>query len=250
MRLKLIACKALFREISLLAAKSDNFIDVTYIRQGYHDTPSELVTVLQNEIDKIESGDDVYSYNSRMNKKEFDAILLGYGLCSNGVVSLTSKKIPLVIPKVHDCISLFLGSKERYNEEFAKEPGTYWYNPSWIENAYVPSEENANEAKKLYAELYGEENADYLYEMEMLANYNRCAYVKWEELDFPKYEKYTKDAAEHFGWNFDLIMGDSGMLRDFLDGKWDDRFLIVEPGKKVAPDYEGDNIIITEDITE
>lgn len=248
MRLKLIACKALFREISYLAANSKNFIDATFIRQGFHDTPSELVKVLQDEIDRIESGDDVYSYRSHMNKKEFDAILLGYGLCSNGVVSLTSKKIPIVIPRVHDCISLFLGSKERYNEEFSKEPGTYWYNPSWIENAFVPSEENSIECKKLYAELYGEENADYLYEMEMLANYHRCAYIKWNELDFPEYEKYTEDAARYFGWNFESITGDPGMMRDFLDGNWDDRFLIVEPGKKVACDYEGDNIIIAEDV--
>ena len=248
MRLKLIACKALFRELSYIAASSDNFIDITYIRQGYHDTPSELVKVLQNEIDKIESGDDVYSYNSRMNKREFDAILLGYGLCSNGVVSLTSKKYPLVIPKVHDCISLFLGSKEKYNEEFAKEPGTYWYNTSWIENAFVPSEENSIEAKALYAELYGEENADFLYEMETLANYNRCAYIKWPELDFPKYEKYTKDAADYFGWKYECINGDSGMLKDFLAGNWDDRFLVVEPGKKVAADYDGDNIIISEEV--
>ena len=59
MRLKLIACKALFRELSYICALSDNIVDITWIRQGCHDYPDQLRKVLQEEIDRIEQGEDL-----------------------------------------------------------------------------------------------------------------------------------------------------------------------------------------------
>ena len=61
MRLKLIACKALFRELSYLSALSENVIDTTWIRQGCHDHPEQLREVLQREIDLTESGEDLHT---------------------------------------------------------------------------------------------------------------------------------------------------------------------------------------------
>ena len=46
MRLKLIACKALFRELSYVSALTDNMIDITWMRQGYHTEPELLFDVL------------------------------------------------------------------------------------------------------------------------------------------------------------------------------------------------------------
>lgn len=240
MRLKLIACKALYREISLITATCGNFVDVTYMRQGLHNTPGLLREAVQKEIDLIDAGDDLHTYKNEYSVREFDAILLGYGLCSNGVAGVSSKKYPIIIPRVHDCITLFLGSQEKYMEYFNAHCGTYWYNASWIENALTPSEGTEKEMHSYYAEKFGEENADYLIEAELTSNYNRCAYVKWDELPFPEYEQYTREAAKFHGWDFDLVAGDSAYLRDFLCGNWDEkRFLTVPPGKKAEPDYSG-----------
>lgn len=237
-RLKVIACKALYRELSLLSAQCENFIDVTYLRQGLHDTPAFLAETLQKEIDKIDAGDDLYTFKSYYSDREFDAILLGYGLCSNGTVGLHSEKYPLVIPRAHDCITLFLGAKERYKEYFDQHSGTYWYNASWIENAGTPSEETERDMLGVYAEKYGEENAEFLLYTELTGNYNRCAYVKWAELDFPSYEEYTKRAAQHYGWEYDCVMGNKGLMLDLLNGNWtEDKFLVVPPGKKIVADY-------------
>ena len=56
-----------------------------------------------------------------VDESKYEAILLGYGLCSNGLVGLTARSIPLVIP-VHDCITLFLGSKEQYSITSTRVP--------------------------------------------------------------------------------------------------------------------------------
>ena len=78
-RLKLFACKVLYREVSLLSSVCENFIDVTYLQQGLHDTPDILRKTLQDEINRIDEGKDIYSCRKQGNK-DFDAILLAYGL--------------------------------------------------------------------------------------------------------------------------------------------------------------------------
>ncbi|MDL2238375.1 DUF1638 domain-containing protein [Christensenellaceae bacterium OttesenSCG-928-K19] len=245
MRLKLIACKALFREVSLISAYSQNFIDATFMRQGLHDTPDLLRQALQEEIDKIDAGDDVHTFQSHFVKREFDAILLGYGLCSNGIVGLGSKKYPLVVPRAHDCITLFLGSKEKYAEYFNNHSGTFWYNASWIENSVTPSEQSDKEMLEVYKERYGEENAEFLMEAEVTDNYDRAAYIKWPELSFPQHEEYTRDAAKYRGWELDIVEGDSSLLLEFLDGNWEyDKFLVVPPGHRVESDLSGSGKII------
>lgn len=238
-RYKLIACKALYRELSLLTARCGSFIDVTYLRQGFHDTPKLLREALQSEIDAIDRGEDVHSYNPRFGR-DFDAILLGYGLCSNGIVGLSSKKYTLVVPRTDDCIALLLGSYATYREYFDRYSGTYWYTPSWIENAYTPSEEMENALLAEYTEKYGEENAKYIIDSELtLANYSRAAYISWDELPFPEYEEYTRRAAKRHGWDFDKVKGKAELLDDFINGRWDERFLVVPPGKTIEADYEG-----------
>jgi hypothetical protein len=66
--------------------------------------------ILQEEIEKVEPD-------------KYEAILLGYGLCNNGTLDLRAA-VPVVIPKAHDCITLLLGSKEKYREYFDQNPGT------------------------------------------------------------------------------------------------------------------------------
>jgi hypothetical protein len=239
MRYKVLACKALFRELSLLASQTETILDITYLRQGLHDTPDLLRRTLQEEIDKIDNDADMHT-NTQNRGRTFDAILLAYGLCSNGVAGLSSKKHTLVVPRADDCIALFLGSYPKYKDYFDTHPGTYWYNASWIENAYTPSETNRQLKLEEYTELYGEDNALYLVDTETTTkNYNNAAYVYWDELRFPACEKYTRDAAAYFGWQFDNVRGSSGWLRDFVEGRHDSRFAIAKPGEQLAADYNG-----------
>ena len=98
------------------------------MRQGLHNTPEALRNELQKEIDAIDLDQDIHT-GTEDSCGPIDAILLAYGLCSNGVCGLSSKKYPLVVPRAHDCNTLFLGSKERYREYFDTYSGIYWYTP-------------------------------------------------------------------------------------------------------------------------
>ena len=56
-----------------------------------------------------------------------ETIILGYGLCSMGVIGLRARHSRLVIPRRDDCIAILLGSRSAYLKEFEREPGTYFY---------------------------------------------------------------------------------------------------------------------------
>lgn len=239
MRLKLIACNVLSREIGFLSSQSDNFIDITYLRQGYHDTPEELNRILQHEIDLIDSGDSPYSCLPK--NGDFDAILLGYGLCCNGPVGVASKKYPIVIPKAHDCITLLLGSKERYLEYFETYPGTFWYTPGWCENLET-RRMRRDRLMQEYTERYGEENAEYLVDMECSwdKDYQNVIYINWDGFPFPDYSPAAREIAQESKLAFQSLSGGSALIEDFLAGKWDDRFLVLQPGEALEPSYDAD----------
>lgn len=246
MRLKVIACKVLFREIALIAATSPHTIDLTCLQQGLHNTPTVLKDTLQAEIDRIDANQDMHSF-STFEGQDFDAILLGYGLCSNGIMGISSKKYKIVVPRAHDCISLFLGSKERYSELFHSRKGIYWYNRSWIENSLMPGKERYEHTKKDFVDKYGDDNGEYLMEMEWnsLRDYDSCTFIDWPEFDNSHAKDFSKECAAYMGWKYEEVMGNSSLVHDFLDGNWDDeRFQIIQPNRAIMPSY--DNKIVTE----
>lgn len=218
-----ISCYVLWREICYFASRSRNIHNFKFLEQGLHNTPDLLRKELQQAIDEV---DGKYPY-----------ILIGYGLCSNGIVGIKAQKSTLVIMRGHDCITFFLGSKEHYKEYFDKHPGTYWYTPGWIETSTQPGKDRYEKILQEYIEKYGEDNAEYLMEMEQnwFNEYNNAAYIDQCFLDSTKYKKYTKECAEWLGWNYDEIKGSTLLIEDFLNGNWDnERFLLVKPGEIVT----------------
>jgi hypothetical protein len=248
MRLKVLGCKVLSRELGYLSAFSDNYIDITTLRQGLHDTPRLLTETLQKEIDLIDARKDIHTCGPYFDE-DFDAILLAYGLCSNGVIGVSSKRYPLIIPKAHDCITLLLGAREKYQQYFDSHRGVYWFSRGWLENTPMPGRRRYESTRETYVKNYGEDNADYLMDMEQnwLKEYNWCTFIDWPELDNESYKAETRESARYLHWNYDEALGDKSLLEDFLNGKWDDRFLVVPPGKTISPSYDSSVIKVSEE---
>ncbi|MHB8064116.1 MAG: DUF1638 domain-containing protein [Ruminiclostridium sp.] len=243
LKLKVIACDVLNREISYLASQSKHYVDVTFLNQGLHNTPDKLRELVQVEVDKA-NGEFPYNYYNTC--PNYDYILLGYGLCSNGIVGLMSKSIPMVIPKAHDCITLLMGSKEKYKSNFGKYPGTYWFSSGWIERGWQPSELKYATLLKDYIQRYGEENAKFLMEMEQnwMKEYKNAGFISWDHLQNNEdYRKYTKNSSNFFNWDFFEIEGSSNLMKNILNGEFNNNEVLVVPPKAVVNASYDDEII-------
>ncbi len=238
MRLQFITCKVMQREAYFCAARSKNAVDVVLMEQGLHDEPDKLRSEVQKALDTT----------CDIQGRPYDASLLGYGLCSNGIVGL-SAKITIVVPRGHDCITLLLGSKDKYQEYFDSHRGVYWYSPGWIESGKQPSEERYEKMLKEYKEKYGDDNAQYLMEVEQdwIKEYAWATYIDWGLTDSDEYKNYTKRCAEFLHWNYDELRGNPVLMQRLVDGDWNDsEFLVVKPGRKINEDLTNDGIISTE----
>lgn len=251
MQLRVIACQIVRMEVEALLAeaggpRAEHEIEVEFLDTGLHDEPDKLREEVQAAIDATEPG--------------FDHILLGYGICSNGLIGITARGVPLVIPRAHDCISFFLGSKARYKEEFTQHPGTYYYTCGWIEEkeGYQEQEEgllrSRQEAARRarfedYVAKYGEDNARYLMEVESAweQHYDRAAFINEGVGDIEASRQFTRQIAESRGWQYVEIAGSDQLLRALLTGPWPaDDFLIIPPGNQTAERYDGGIIGLSE----
>ncbi|MBC7234471.1 MAG: DUF1638 domain-containing protein [Chloroflexi bacterium] len=238
MRFKLISCEVLARQAYYVAAFSPHVVDIELVDKGLHREPDVLRAHLQERIDAIPKG-------------QYDALLLGYGLCSNTTVGLICPHLKMVLPRAHDCITLYLGSARRYGEEFRANPGTYWYTPDYMERGgssndqislgVTSDDHRMDEVYQEYVAKYGKDNADYL--MEVMGawkkHYNRAAYIETQEIRLPDYRDEVRTLAQRRGWNFQQLAGSLILIRDLLEGRWDEeRFLIVPPGHTITPTYD------------
>lgn len=233
MRIHIIACRVLTRELSKQVADSDNTIGISYLPQGLHDRPAilhqQMIEELERLYDQIEKG-----YMKRVP----DYIVMGYGLCSKSTVGLEAKKIPLVIPRTEDCIALFLGSQERYLKYFSEYPGTFWMNRDWVNNLPDIDPDYEQTLYQKYLEEYEDEDtAEYLMQVhrDSLKNYKMIGFIKSSGVGRDDTEReLAKAYADRYRFEYKEFEGNSRLLERIVQGKFDEKeFLIVPPGYKV-----------------
>ena len=204
----------------LLGPRLDANTPAIYLDYGLHLRPPEMRPALQERLDAI---------------TDPSTVIVGYGLCGNGIVGVESGLHTLVIPRTHDCIGMMLGSRQRYAEEFAAEPGTYYLTRGWLESGDDPLSQYHR-----YIEGYGEKRADRLIDT-MYGSYRKLRLVAFSQEELAETRPLAAPVAE-FGkerWDltYDEYVGDAGLIERLaaadLSGDITD-LLVVPPGTTVT----------------
>jgi hypothetical protein len=210
MRYLVIACNIMRDELLRYEADGISFV---FLEQSLHRTPQKMKPTIQAEIDKAE-------------EQDWDYIILSYGLCSNGILGVKSKNHSMVIPRIHDCIALFLGSWEKYMEEHHKEPGTYYLTKGWIEEGKSPIG-----IFQEYCQRYDKETAEWVIREE-LKNYTRIVLVEMGA-ESEALRDHAKKNADFFHLRYEEMKGSLEFFEKMLQGSWANNFIILRPGEEV-----------------
>jgi hypothetical protein len=212
----LIACKVFQNFIEKYFPQG--FIQThIFLDYGLHRVPKNLKIALQEQLDQIETP---------------SLIILGYGLCGNGLDGIQAGKHILLIPRTDDCIAILLGSYQAYQHEFSTIPGTYYLTKGWLESGSNPLQEYQE-----YVGRYGEEKAAWLMDTQY-HNYKRIAFVAHQQDDLEHYRQIAMEVAqycERWGMVYEEMLGSDQYIRRLVEiaaslEKVDDDFIVIPPG--------------------
>lgn len=236
-----IACGVLALDIQRIADKLDFEVDTTFLEGGLHENPTHLRHRLQAAIDDV-------SQTGRGNR-----IAVGYGVCGRGTVGIKAQSIPLVIPRVHDCISLFLGGNAAYQKEFKRFPGTYYISAGWYEEKTEPLSQKRpfvwmgdrrvyfDELVEKYGEAHARETFDFLNSWKR--NYQRAAFIDMGDNTRPESAGYAEHMAEKYGWKYEVLKGNPDFLKALLTTKkTTGELLVVPPGQVTVFDAQKEGL--------
>lgn len=194
--------------------------DVTYMDYGLHRQPQRMTWTLQEAIDGVQTP---------------SLIVLGYGLCGNGLKGIKAGPHTLLIPRADDCIAILLGSRRAYMHEFEATPGTYYLSKGWLESGSHPLKEY-NE----YREKYGEEDAAWIMDQQY-QHYERLALVVHRPDDLETYRSQALEVAQYcqrWGMRYEEILGSDAFVRRLIEAalapdRAGDDFVLIPPGGEV-----------------
>lgn len=196
---------------------------VTFMDYGLHRVPQKMTRALQQVLEAIE---------------EPGLIVIGYGLCGNGLHGLRSGRHTLFVPRVDDCIALLLGSYRAYMREFEAVPGTYYLCKGWLESGSNPLQEFQE-----YEARYGPREAMWLLDQQY-RNYERLVLVAHSQADLEAYRPQALEVArfcERWGMRYEERLGSDAYVRRLVEAavvpeRAGDDFIVIPPGGELHQD--------------
>ena len=231
MRILLIGCEVIIRELCDAVTRSPHVVDARFLTKGLHDLGARAMRAIQEEIDAADAGPERY-----------DAIALGYGLCGNGLAGLQARSIPLVMPRAHDCITLLMGSNEGFERYFQDHPGVYYRSAGWVERGadlepLARTQTGVGYTLDALVERYGDDNGKFVYEelTKYRKVYRQLTFIETGIEPDGRFEAQARHEAVDKGWTFETVRGDLRLFRGLLSGDWDEAdYLVVPPGHRIA----------------
>lgn len=224
----MLACEILRPELEMLCARMTAPPAITYLEVGLHDVPDKLRAAFQQAVDTLE--------------REHEGpltILCGYTLCGMGLCGAKASRATLVIPRVHDCVPLFLGITPK--EALERVPGPKLWVSAGMQGKLISSLLNLDEHRAEYEKRFGPARADRLLAMEkrMFENYAELCYIRWADMQ-PSRAADAKKIADYLALHYSETEGSTSYLAELLAGGKDpEKFLHLAPGQTIAMDAEG-----------
>jgi hypothetical protein len=211
-KIKIIACEVMKDEISSIEPPPD--VDFEFVPMGYHLYPKKLGRQLQEIIDRSIG---------------YSRVILAFGLCGGAAKGLKAANCPLTIPRIHDCVSIFLSSDESYIYEAQKEMGIFYLTTGWMISERSILSDHERVIKK-----YGQEKACSVLKR-MYDGYKKVLFIKTGCPFENEALSESKQIADLLCVKHEIIQRKSPFFEQILKGPWDDQnFININPSESIA----------------
>ena len=183
----IIACQTIGNEVQILVEKT---VALETLEAGLHNHGQRLKDAIAVSVNRVDGN--------------YDPIVLGYGLCANAVLGLSTDKSTLIIPS----IAMMPGSSEAYQALLKDNPGTYFLSRGWIDSRITLLDEFEN-----LVERYGQKRALWV-QKKMFQNYAQLVYVDTNMAPSTAQESIAKSAAAYMDLSYRKVAGTAELLKD------------------------------------
>ncbi len=204
--LKIIACEVMKEEI--LAASHGLDIEFEFVPMGFHLYPEKLRSELQSILDS---------------SRGFQRIILAFGLCGGAARDLKASDYILTIPRVHDCIPIFLGSQERYEQLRLDEKGTFYLTCGWMYGEKLI----LSEYKRSF-ERFGEKKAVSIINR-IYGSYKKILFISTSDSREVECLQRSHEIARLLNLKYHVISGDSTYIEKIIKGPWNEESFVNVP---------------------
>lgn len=208
----ILACTSMLVHLQAAQKKAGTDFQVTELDRRLHEDPAKM---RQRIIETM-----------KMLPDSTENILVSMGLCG-GSWDRVDVNRRVVIPKVDDCITLLLHTDDAPHLNLKKSGHMYFLDCDDNEYSLLAMKERL-------CEKYGTKSGDALF------NSWFASYTNADIIDTGVYDCHSEDYMAEARKNADLIgcrlehvRGSNRILEKLVSGRWDEQFLVIEPGNTV-----------------
>ena len=209
----ILACSAMSLHVAAAQKTMKTDFPVIEVDSSFHENPSKMRQKIIETLEQME--------------KSIDTVLVAMGFCGGSWEDIATDK-RIVIPRVDDCITLLLHTDDTWYPNL-KQCG-HLYLRDDIEGKFSPKS-----IKKNLCSQYGDSEGSFVFRT-WFGSYTNADIIDTGAYDCHS-EAYMLEAMENADLmeaTLDYVPGRNLILEKLVSGRWDQQFLVIEPGNTVS----------------
>ena len=209
----ILACSAMSLHVAAAQKTMKTDFPVIEVDSSLHENPSKMRQKIIETLEQME--------------KSIDTVLAAMGFCGGSWEDIATDK-RIVIPRVDDCITLLLHTDDTWYPNL-KQCG-HLYLRDDIEGKFSPKS-----IKKNLCSQYGDSEGSFVFRT-WFGSYTNADIIDTGAYDCHS-EAYMLEAMENADLmevTLDYVPWSNLILEKLVSGRWDQQFLVIEPGNTVS----------------
>ena len=209
----ILACSAMSLHVAAAQKTMKTDFPVIEVDSSFHESPSKTRQKIIETLEQME--------------KSIDTVLVAMGFCGGSWEDIATDK-RIVIPRVDDCITLLLHTDDTWYPNL-KQCG-HLYLRDDIEGKFSPKS-----IKKNLCSQYGDSEGSFVFRT-WFGSYTNADIIDTGAYDCHSgaYMLEAMENADLMEATLDYVPGSNLILEKLVSGRWDQQFLVIEPGNTVS----------------